>query len=273
MRSMSGGDVRGSQRRCLLIVLAWATVWTVALGAAAPVLAQSAGLQLAVRKTFGFNNGSQIQGAFRLEASGPASLAAVTFTLDGETLGQASAVPFTFDFNTDKFAPGWHALGATGRTADGQTLSAADRRLEFLSPAQAQASTLQIVVPILVLVGLALLVGLGTQLFFALRGDRSRSALPLGAVRHYGFLGGAICPKCGRPFSIHWWGLNAGIGQKFDRCDHCGKWSLVRAASRDRLAAAEAAEMQQAQPAAPIAEMSPEEKLKRELDASRFEEH
>ena len=251
----------------LFLALGWALV------AALPVLAQAAGLQLAVRKTFGFNNGSQIQGSFRLEASGPANLVSVTFTLDGETLGQVSAPPFTFDLNTDQSAPGWHTIGASGRTADGQTLAAADRRYEFLSPTAAQSATMKIVVPLLVVVGLALAAGMGLQLFFVLRGGRSRSVLPLGARREYGLLGGAICPKCQRPFPLHWWGLNALPGQKYDRCDHCGQWTLVRRAGPLQLAEAEAAELKYAQPTAPQLELSPEEKLKRDLEASRFDEH
>jgi len=257
----------GRWRRGLSVVIAigWA------LAAAWPALAQTAALTLSVTKNFGLNNGSQIQGSFRLEAAGPANLKSVTFTLDGQPLGQVSAPPFRFDFNTDQFAPGWHTMGASGQTADGPTLTATDRRFEFLSAAQAQSATMRLIVPILGIVGLLVVVGLGSQLFFALRGGRSRSTLPLGAHRTYGVLGGAICPKCQRPFSIHWWGLNAFPTRKFDRCDHCGKWSLVRRASPTELATAEAAERKYAQPTAPQLELSPEEKLKREVDASRFD--
>jgi len=256
-------------RRCGLWII-WALVW--ALAAAWPALAQTAALTLSVSKTFGFNNGSQIQGNFRLTASGPANLASVTFTLDGQPLGQVSTPPFTFELNTDNFAPGWHTVGASGRTADGQTLNAADRRYEFLSAAAAQAATMGIIVPVLAVVGVALVVGLGLQLLVVLRGGKNRSALPLGAHRDYGLVGGAICPKCQRPFAMHWWGLNALPSQKYDRCDHCGKWSLVRRASPAQLAQAEAAELQYAQPTAPQLELSPEEKLRRDLDASRFDE-
>jgi hypothetical protein len=274
MRIPNGVMISKGGRRSAPLILALAAFCIVA-PAAVPVLAQTqtAGLQLAVHKTMGFNNGSQIQGAFRLEASGPDNLVSVTFTLDGETLVEASTPPFTLDFNTDQYAPGWHTVGASGRTADGQMLTAAERRFEFLSAAQAQAGLTKIIVPTLAIVGLALVVGMGSQLFFALRGGRSRSALPLGATRNYGFLGGAICPKCQRPFPMHWWGLNALPGRKFDRCDHCGKWSLVGWASPPQLADAEAAELKYAQPTAPQHELSPEEKLKRDLEASRFDEH
>ena len=268
MRAIDRLTVAGGWGRCLPLILALAAALLVAL----PVAAQTAALNLRVSKTFGFNNGSQIQGNFRLEASGPANLASVTFTLDGEPLGQVSAAPFTFDFNTDKYAPGWHTLSASGQTTDGQTLKAADRRYQFLSPADSQAAVTNFIVPLLTIVGLVVGVTMGGQRFFALRGGRSRSALPLGASRNYGFSGGAICPKCQRPFPIHWWGLNALPGHKFDRCDHCGRWSLVRRASPSQLAQAEAAELQYAQPTAPQHDLSPEEKLKRDVDASRFDE-
>ena len=267
MRTMDQLKTGGRWQRGLSIMIAigWA------LAAAWPALAQTAALTLSVSKTFGFNNGSQIQGSFRLEAAGPANLKSVTFTLDGQPLGQVSAAPFRYDLQTDQFAPGWHTVGASGQTADGQTLTAADRRYEFLSATQAQSSMTRFMVPILGIVGLLAVVGLGSQLFFALRGSKNRSALPLGAHRTYGVLGGAICPKCQRPFSMHWWALNAFPTRKFDRCDHCGKWSLVGRASPAQLAEAEAAERKYALPTAPQLELSPEEKLKRELDASRFD--
>jgi D-arabinose 1-dehydrogenase-like Zn-dependent alcohol dehydrogenase len=34
----------------------------------------------------------------------------------------------------------------------------------------------------------------------------------LGAERDYGFRGGAICPKCHRPFAMHLWGLSLELG-------------------------------------------------------------
>ena len=112
----------------------------------------------------------------------------------------------------------------------------------------------------LVLAGLALVVGLGATLFQALRGKPA--PIPPGQPRRYGLMGGAICPKCGRPFPRHWWGLNAGLG-KFDRCDNCGRWSIVRAEPFDKLRAAEAAEIEHA---AVAPELSPEEKLRRQLE-------
>ncbi len=255
-----------------LAVLAALMTQAAPLVQAAPAGAQGAELTLYVRKNMGFNSGSQIQGSFRIEASGPANLTAVTFTLDGEALGTVSAAPFQISFDTGQYAPGWHTVGATGRTADGQTLTATEKRFEFLTSAQTAQSMQTIILPLLGIIGLVAVVGVGSSLLVGMRSGK-RNALPLGAARNYGLLGGAVCPKCQRPFGIHWWGLNAGLFQKFDRCDHCGKWSLVRRAGPEVLAAAEAAEVRLARPETPIAAVSAEEKLRRELDASRFTEH
>jgi len=83
-------------------------------------------------------------------------------------------------------------------------------------------------------------------------------------------MGGAICPKCQRPFAIHLYGINLGLG-KFDRCPYCGKWSVVRRTSLQNLRAAEEAELARAQEADRIPGMSEEEKLKKQLEDSKFQ--
>jgi len=71
---------------------------------------------------------------------------------------------------------------------------------------------------------------------------------------------------------MHIWGLNMGLG-KFDRCPHCGKWSVVRRVNPDLLAAsAEAAERAARQETAVSEPLSDEEKLRRQLDDSRFDD-
>ena len=82
MRLMGKARTPGGRRRCVSLILALGAVlaaWLPMLAVALPASAQAA-LQLTVHKTFGFDNGSQIQGSFRLDASGPANLASVTFT-------------------------------------------------------------------------------------------------------------------------------------------------------------------------------------------------
>lgn len=233
------------------------------------VWAQDAELTLSVRRNHGYSGGSQIQGSFRMEVTGPEDLASVTFKVDDRVVDTVTQSPWRINFQTDDYGYGWHDLTAIGQTTAGRALSSNVRRFEFVSAAEGWEAAGQIAIPMFSILGLILVAGLVSAFLPDITGKKTN--VPLGAPRQYGFFGGAICPKCQRPFSRHWWGLNAGLG-KFDRCDHCGKWSLVRAVSATRLREAEAAELQMAQPAAPLVELSPAEKLKKQLDESRFTE-
>jgi hypothetical protein len=249
-------SLRAAPKRLLLL-----TLWLTLTAAAS---AQSDDLTLSVHRLFGYGGGSQIQGHFRLEASGPSNLTTVTFTIDDAVVATITQPPFRVDFNTDDYPLGWHDLTATAQTADGRTLTSAPRRFEFVSAAEGWQAVSRIIVPVLIVAGLAILIGLGVPLAQALRGKPA--PLPPGTPRRYGLMGGAICPKCGRPFARHWWGLNAGLS-KFDRCDNCGRWSLVRAEPLEKLRAAEAAEIEHA---AVTRALSPEEKLRRQLEESKY---
>lgn len=237
-----------------------------------PAAAQEDELTLRVHRTFGYGAGSQIQGNFRLEVTGPADLAEVTFTLDGEPLATVSAPPFAMPFVTGEHPPGWHEFGATGLTAGGRTLAAAPRRFQFLSGEQARQTTLRVMLPLLTVAGLVALVSAAAPLLASFR-RRGQPPLPAGAPRNYGLFGGTICPKCGRTFARHWWGLNL-LGAKLDRCDHCGRWSLVRALPPDVLARAEAAELEaeRARQGEAVVTLSDEERLRRALDESRYQD-
>ena len=170
--------------------------------------------------------------------------------------------------NTDTYGLGWHTLSAQGQTSSGRALTSAPRRFEFVSAATGLEVAGRIAVPLL---GVLLLVGLIVGVSTVLEIRRSRqSPTPLGAARRYGLMGGAICPKCDRPFSRHWWAPNAVTG-KLDRCPHCGRWSVVRAVPLDQLHAAEAAELKAGQPTGLAPELSPEEKLRRQLDESKYD--
>jgi hypothetical protein len=254
--------------RKILLLLAGALV-VLATGTA---LAQAEQLQLDVHRTFGYGLGSQIQGNFRLEVTGPVDLTSVTFTLDGERLATDPEAPFETRLITDDYAPGWHTLTATGGTAGGQTLTAPVRRFEFVSASQVRRNMSGILGPVAIILALAGLVGIAGPLLQAVRG-RVQPALPLGAPRDYGPLGGTICPKCHRPFGRHWWGFNLITG-KLDRCPHCGRWSIVRALPRDVLAQAEAAELADApaQQAAAQPDLSEAEQRRRAIEESRFDE-
>ncbi len=242
---------------------------------ALPVWAQEEGLSISVSKQFGYNMGSQIQGTFRIRVRGPEDLVAVTFLLDGETLGEAMAAPFDLSFKTDEYTPGWHEITAVGKTASGQSLTARALSFQFVSADAAGKGVVQIIVPVLVLVVVATV---ATAIFPMLTGRKQSSAYDpatytSGEPRSYGLLGGVVCPKCGRPFGMHWWGLNISFVGKFDRCPHCGKWSLVHRASREALIDAEAAEHAAHTASTPRPTPHAEEKLREQLDDSRFTDH
>ncbi len=252
-----------------------ATALVLWLLVAMPVLAQDEGLSISVSKQFGYNMGSQIQGTFKIRVRGPEDLASVAFLLDGETFGEATTSPFELSFKTDDYASGWHEITAVGTTVGGQALTARTLSFQFVSADAAGKSMVKLIVPILVLVVIATL---ATGVFPMLSGRKkamaydSASYTP-GEPRNYGMLGGAVCPKCGRPFGIHLWGLNISLVGKFDRCPHCGKWSLVRRATREALIEAEAAEYAENTAAAPRLILDVKEKVREQLDDSRFTDH
>lgn len=252
--------------------LVWAVALVCGLMLAMPVLAQEGGLRLSLSKQFGFALGGQIQGTFKLTAQGPADLTSATFRLDDEAgvvgpmiLGEVSEAPFALTFSTDRYPHGRYALSAVGQTASGQTVQSNVLHVEFVSAEAGWQATGKIMVPLLALFGAIMLLATVGPLVLERLGMRPRR--PVGAPRTYGPLGGTVCPRCGRPFGLHWWAPNL-IVNKFDRCPNCGKWGVVDRASREALAAAEAAEIASATPEMP--EPSPEEKLRRQIEDSRY---
>jgi hypothetical protein len=226
--------------------------------------AQSGGeaLTISLRRTFGYAAGSRIQGRFTLSARGSDDLARVTFTLDGNTLAEVTEPPFQFAFSTGDYALGVHTLAAIATTTAGQTLEAQPIQREFVSADASTGAALKIVGPIVI--G-ALLLVLITSIVPAL--SRKKKPFELGA---YGIAGGAVCPRCGMPYSRSAMGPNLVVG-KLERCPHCGKWAVVPRASQAKLQAAEARYAQDAHQG----EVDPdqhERRYERMLDDSRFEE-
>lgn len=273
MRESANGRI--GERRNRFVVAVVAVLLLCAL-VVLPVLAQDDGLSISVSKQFGYNMGSQIQGTFRIRVRGPEDLSAVTFLLDGESLGESTTVPFELSFKTDDHAPGWHEITAVGTTAAGQMLKTRTLSYQFVSAEAAGKGVAKLLIPIAIL---AVIATLATSVFPML-GGRKKGAMVYdpasytpGEPRSYGLLGGVVCPKCGRPFGMHWWGLNISLVGKYDRCPHCGKWSMVRRASRDALLEAEAEEHAAHMAAAPRPVPNAEEKLREQIDDSRFTDH
>jgi hypothetical protein len=221
-----------------------------------------------VHKSFGYNNGSQIRGTFSAEVVGDmTAVKSVQFLDNGQPFAEANSAPFKISFRTTDFSVGWHTMSALVSTSDGKQYSTAERRFEFVSAESEAAFFRNVVLPALTGLLVIIVIAMGAQ-YLGIRG-RKTDHLPLGAERTFGLKGGAICPQCKRAFSVHWTAVNL-IGAVYDRCDFCGKWSLVRRASRAELNAAIAAELAEAQPEEPIREKSEEDRLKDQLDDSRF---
>lgn len=221
-----------------------------------------------VRRNFGLSSGSQIRGTFTVSISGPEDqIERVTFLIDGEEMAQVDAAPFNYKFQTDNYGFGWHEISALVITRDGRELRPTARRFEFVSPEAEMEVIRRILVPLGV--GVVALMAVGVVIQFLVLRNTPASKLAPGAPRKYGLKGGAICPRCGRPYPIHWWSTNLGV-RYFDRCDFCGKWALVRSMSPSALRAAEQAELESAQMAEAAPALDPEEEMRRRLDESRY---
>jgi hypothetical protein len=229
------------------------------------------GLQIGLRRDFGYSSGTgKIQGTFTISASGPSDLARVVFYLDGQPMGDVQQSPFLLRFSTDSFNLGEHAFSALGYTSSGRKLESNSITAVFVTAKEGWEAGLKILVPILSLVfGVTLLMIVGTVFSSGLMGKKLKDLAP-GAERQYGIVGGAICPRCQRPFSRHLLSPNMVVG-KLERCPYCGKVSVVAARSLAELRAAEAAELTAAA-GTPVNGTSPDEQLRKELDDSRFQD-
>jgi hypothetical protein len=225
--------------------------------------AQTETLRLTLTRDFGYSGFSNdIQGTFTLHAGAPADVVRVQFYIDETLIGTDDTAPFSLQFVTDNFSLGAHNLSATGYASSGQTLRSNTIPVVFVSASAGGQAALRIVLPVLAVVFAAMILAAVVPL---LVGRKTKPVAP-GTQRAYTF-GGAVCPRCKRPFPFPFLAMNL-PGSKVTRCPNCGRWGIFGYASLDRLRAAERAEM----PAAPeqLPPESAEEKLKKELDDSRF---
>ena len=231
------------------------------------VLAQD-GYTIHMNRDFGFGNGSQIRGTFSIELIGTAeAVSAVVFKIDDQELAKVSQPPFKFQFNTNNYPSSTHNLSAVVTLKDGSTVTTPARTYQFATAEDETAFMKEILFPLLGVLLLIMVVGVGSQ-FLAARGKPVGGPEP-GTQRNYGFTGGSICPKCNRPTPIHPMGLNLITG-KLSRCDNCGHWSIMRRVPIDILRAAEITEVKTDQAGAASMEKSEEEKLRDLLDNSRY---
>ncbi len=238
---------------------------------AAGVAAQTSNqLQLGMSRDFGYGGfGGDIQGLFTLKINNPpANLSKVEFFIDTTLIGDDTQAPFNLQFNTDSYALGAHKLSAIGYLADGTQINSNVIQAQFVPASAATGTVLKIILPLVGLLVVIAVVAIGLPLIL----NKGKLAnLPLGTQRKYGIGGGAICPKCGRPFPLRLWFINLGTS-KIDRCPYCGRFGFVRPRSLAELRAAEQAELAQAQPGTPVVGETEAEKMKKDLDDSRYQD-
>jgi hypothetical protein len=229
---------------------------------------QSTDFTLGLSRDFGYGGfGNDIQGLFSMKITqGAENVNRVVFMIDDQVMFDDSEPPFKVQFSTDNYPLGLHTLSAIGYTPDGQELHSNQITAEFVSAEAGWKAALKIVVPLLAIIFGVMVLSFAIPVLLA---RRRKSELPLGAPRNYGLRGGAICPKCHRPFALHFFAPNL-LLSKLDICPHCGKWSIVRPASRADLEAAEAAEAAMSTTGEPVPEETDEEKLRKELEDSRY---
>lgn len=259
--------MKNKTHSALQIFTGFSLALTLLFASVIPALAQD-GYRVNVNKEFGFANGSQIRGDFSISLiGGESNIASVTFLIDGQELAVVSQAPFKSTFKTQSYPDGGHQLNAVITFMDGTTRTVDARRFIFLSAEEERGAMSEILVPLLAVVGGLMVFGIGAQ-FLAGRGKSPGGPEP-GTSRSYGMAGGSICPRCKRPTPRHVFGFNLVVG-KLDRCENCGKWSIMRAYPIDVLRAAEAAEIKAEQTKGLATEKSEEEKLREMLDDSRY---
>jgi hypothetical protein len=228
--------------------------------------AQTEELTINFSRDWGYSSGAgDIQGLFSIKVGGPDNLARVVFYIDDQVIGEDTEAPFKLQFTTDDYPAGPHAIYAVGTTADGKELKTKVVHANFVSASEANQAAMRILIPVFGVVIFAMLAATVGPILMG----RKTIALEPGTPRNY-TLGGAICPKCQRPFAMHLFGLNLGLA-KFDRCPYCGKWSVVRRESLQKLRAAEEAEIARFNEQGQVQGMSEEEKLKKQLDESKYQ--
>jgi hypothetical protein len=224
-------------------------------------MAQSEDLDLRLTSDFGYGAGGQIQGKFSLRVDGPIDIVRVDFIIDGEVVYTITEAPFRFRFETDDFPPGVHTMTAVGFLADGTEVKGPEFVRQFLSADDAKSSTMKIIVPLLVIVGVATLVGALAPALM-MRGKEFKPG-------NYGAAGGAVCPRCTFPYSRSVFAPNLLVG-KLQRCPHCGKWAIVARASQQNLNEAEKRWYREG--TSSVDAPSEEDKIRQLLDDSRYED-
>lgn len=219
---------------------------------------------ISLRRDFGYGNGVNLQGRLSLHLKGDsAQVSTVEYLMDGTSMATVDADPFSFAFNTDSYPAGPHQFTAKVATKDGKSYETAPISAVFLTADEAKSGTKALLIPILGIVALAFLV---SAVVPNLISRKNKSLVGYQKVV-YGPWGGAICKRCGKPFSRSVMGFNVVVG-KFERCPHCGKWQITTRTSPHALDEAEAQLEKLFQPEA--ATQAEAQETKDLLDDSRY---
>lgn len=233
-----------------------------------PALAQDAApaLELKLNRDFGYGGFSgDIQGQFSLKATGPESLVSVHFMIDEETLAVDNEAPFKVQFHTDSYETGIHTLSAVGTLADGSEIESKVLTRDFVAGDAVMESMGDMLIPLLAVIGGITLIGVLGPVLLTGKGKQFK-------LGQYGPAGGAVCKQCTMPFSRFVMSPNLLVG-KLSRCPHCGKWQISARAWGETLSEAEdRLRADQTEGVEDIAEQSEEDRLREQLDASRFDE-
>ncbi len=189
------------------------------------------GLDLSMRKTFGYRAGSKIQGSFTLEVHGPDDVEYVVFFIDGDVMGTAGQAPYELAFSTSSYPLGNHCITATAELANGETLVSESECVTFLSADAAKNEVSGFVAPLVL--GLVAITFVGALITSLITGRKD--GFKLGA---YSAAGASVCPRCRLSYSRHFISPNLIVG-KLERCPHCGKWAIVRRATAIEIEQAE----------------------------------
>ena len=219
-------------------------------------------LTLSLRKEFGFRGGNRIQGRFSIHVDGPGDLVSVVLFIDDQVVGESDTAPFDFSLITGNYPFGQHVLRVKGFTAEGRELTSEPRAFEFISAEAGALVAVKIILPILA--GIAAVTILAAFVTGSL-GRRREASRP----GEYGIAGGAVCPRCGLPFSRHLLSLNLAVG-KLERCPHCSRWSVVRRAMPKALELAET-KLAVDNTSGSWETESDEARLARQIDETRFD--
>lgn len=222
--------MRNNQR---ISALTFLLITTVLAFGYSPVSSQDTEPSLPFRlsRDFGYGGIGEIQGTFSMHVDTD-EVQRVDFLVDDEVVFSTTEMPFRYKFHTDQVGLGMHVFSAIGFRADG---SAWESELIMQKVVSAEAGWQvvgKIAIPLVVISILAtIVVTLGAGLTGKGKGARFE-------LRKYGLAGGAVCGRCGLPFSRHVMAPNMLVG-KLERCPHCGRIAVVRAASTSELELAE----------------------------------